>query len=1783
MADVEKLKLIRRNTKGGLTRTLNSIDRLLKDTFGEVDTLKGYIAKAESQFKQVESKHAELVENITDEATFEEEETWMGECESRFVETIVRARKSIGSASCGEPPTSQPVTPSTPPTSTPSVVQDPAPPAEAASWQPRSTSPEPIAPLTPSSPMHRHSSCTPKMQKMKFPTFNGDIKDYQRFRTLFQHCAADLTEIECFYQLTQAMINARERNMIKGCINVQRAWQVLDEKYGDQDRVVDSLLRDLENLKPYEIKGKISLNAMTGFVQTLQVFEMQAETIGLSGELNSKIMLSQIKQKMPEGHRIAYYRDVRDEHISDSLGGLVKWLHRQLLLQEKAKSPFPEKTSTCEMGQNRGSKSSNAAAWNPPKQVQSKEGKRSGVPKCPLHVNSNTHFLKMCIKFRNLSLKEKYDVMKKNDICSRCGHDNCPAGKSPYDHKLCQFASPCKVQSCGDDSHFSAICPVVYGGKYQGSSSPQDLSVPPTRPHTTSASVKTVANKDTGALQSVLPTVMGYLRHGNNRQLVRILLDGGSQATLVREGIFSKTEKDIYQDHDLSLVGGTRIRRKLRLLDCFIEDIGGNLSYPVSVTEIDKPCGEAPVVQAEDLQQYPHLREVDIHAASSETVDMLLGVDNTHLMVWEEYILGEKPDEPVAARCPLGWFIQGGRSGGPTALLNYVNVSAIGPLEEFLGLETVALQPRRCKCSTEILNRGATKTMEQSVSQRQDGSYEVRLPWKKSPDSLPDNYNYAVKRLHGLESQFRDRPEEWDVYCKQMRDLQHRGVSRRVSDTEIRQDREAGRKMWFLPHFAVKKDSPTTPVRIVYDAKARFQGHSLNEYLVKGEDLNADLFNVALRFRENEVGVIADIRKMFQAIKISPEDARFHRYVFRENPNQPIQVYELTTVTFGDRPSPTAAIVTLRHVIDRHAPDDEQLKKVVTDQFYMDDLSESVTNVEEAVNLKAKLVETLAKGKFDIRKWQSNVQEVCDSEEDTQTASVLGTKWNLSTDTLIVKEVKPMEDALLTKRKLLAHTASYYDVFGMLSGLLIRPKILLQQLWQLNVDWDTPLNDRPELCRIVSEIKVDLEAASTIEIPRCLIPETLRGKRPLPEVSLHGASDASEDAMGIGVWLRWSETEQTEVQLSFVAARARLTPLKQTSMPQKELQAILLLSRLMVALKDALRFTISYSKMWTDSLTVVRWLRGQSKSFRSFVAYRVGEITSEFDPHQDIAYVPTDQNVIDVVSRGTTAEGMLEVIKGPTYLKQPPESWPKTPQNIHDDTSDPERKKFHVRNAKTLTLKVNAVAHTTAIVDPTSFSNWQRLKMVTARVLSVRDVPKKEWFKKLTQQISRWPSAKLLKEAELYWIRQAQKDINFQDANIMRLDPFFDEGEKVYRVGGRIRHAPISYDTRHPYLLPRESHISLLIVRDGHSLALHGGQLRTAAEVRRRYWVVGDTRLSKRVVKECIVCRRHRGRPVEQKMADLPECRVKPFSPPFQTTLVDYLGPINVKVSRNITAKGYCAVFTCAATRAVHLTCVQDLSTQAFLQALDRFISIRGAPATIISDNGTCFRGAYNTINTLNLRLDQTELREHCSSFKVQWKFGPPGGPHHQGAVERTVQEVKKAMKHLVKADRLPFPEWETVFSQISGLINSRPITAVSSSPLDHPPLAPNHFLIGRGDLPSPDVPCAQYNGDFRKRRELCNAMVDKFWARWMDCIQKLSPRSKNQRAAENLQAGDVVLVIGEDKRRGVWRMAEILQTFPGDDGLVRVVELRYADKSVAKRPVTKLILLMKRTERVDL
>ncbi|XP_014674684.1 PREDICTED: uncharacterized protein LOC106814838 [Priapulus caudatus] len=464
---------------------------------------------------------------------------------------------------------------------------------------------------------------------------------------------------------------------------------------------------------------------------------------------------------------------------------------------------------------------------------------------------------------------------------------------------------------------------------------------------------------------------------------------------------------------------------------------------------------------------------------------------------------------------------------------------------------------------------------------------------------------------------------------------------------------------------------------------------------------------------------------------MAPDDARYHRYVFRQNPEDPIEVsYELTrrvTSEFGNGCRTNKSSATLTIV------------------YYPVD------------------------GK----------------------ASVLGTQRDLHSDTLSVRDVK-LGNFTLTKRNILKRTDSYYNIFGMLSGVLVRPKILLQKLWQFDIDWDTPISRESDLYTMWEVIEHDLTDLNKIEIRRCLIPRKYHGQKSLPKVSLHGASDASKDAMGIGVWLRWTDGEDGCGDVTFVCARARLTPLKQSSMPRKELQAILLLSRLMSTVKNALRLTIDYTKIWTDSITAIGWLRGQSKSFPLYVACCVVEITTEFDPIKDIAYVLSEHNVIDLVSQGVKADDMLKVIEGPVYLRHTPDMWPVTPINIPVVKDDIEQKKFHVKNAKVLAVNLTTDE---PIVDPKKFSSWTRLLMVTARILSLKDLPKCLWLKQMTTKLCEWPSMKQIKEAETYWIRQAQKDINFNNHQIIKLYPFLDVKEKMYRVGGRIHRAPLSYDT----------------------------------------------------------------------------------------------------------------------------------------------------------------------------------------------------------------------------------------------------------------------------------------------------------------------------------------------------------------------------------------------------
>ena len=169
----------------------------------------------------------------------------------------------------------------------------------------------------------------------------------------------------------------------------------------------------------------------------------------------------------------------------------------------------------------------------------------------------------------------------------------------------------------------------------------------------------------------------------------------------------------------------------------------------------------------------------------------------------------------------------------------------------------------------------------------------------------------------------------------------------------------------------------------------------------------------------------------------------------------------------------------------------------------------------------------------------------------------------------------------------------------------------------------------------------------------------------------------------------------------------------------------------------------------------------------------------------------------------------------------------------------------------------------------------------------------------------------------------------------------------VLWVGGRLQRAVLlSWDEKHPVVLPKRHHVSQLVVRHYHESAAHSGREQTLCELRKMFWIIGGRGLVKKTIRSCIRCRRMNAKPLEQFMGWLPRARLETYHPPFKFTGVDLFGPLTVKWGRG-TAKRWVCLFTCLTTRAVYFDGMPSLETDDFIMILRQLIGRRGPPKEI--------------------------------------------------------------------------------------------------------------------------------------------------------------------------------------------------------------------------------------------
>ena len=873
---------------------------------------------------------------------------------------------------------------------------------------------------------------------------------------------------------------------------------------------------------------------------------------------------------------------------------------------------------------------------------------------------------------------------------------------------------------------------------------------------------------------------------------------------------------------------------------------------------------------------------------------------------------------------------------------------------------------------------------------------------------------------------------------------------------------------------------------------------------------------------------------------------------------------------FGAASSSCTANYALRRCASENALDFPEAAAAVQSRFYVDDYLDSLDTTDEADHLQRTLTEMLKRGGFHLTKWVTPHKQEGDLTQrdldldDAPVERALGVHWDVGRDCFVFKVAK--FDRECTKRGILSRVSSVFDPLGMLSPSVMRAKGLLQRLWLRGYEWDHEIDDG-DLVRAWHEWLDELSDLDSFCMDRCY----RISAAPPVDCQLHVFCDASLAGFGAVAYFRLC-LEDGSVWCSFVMAKCRVAPLRQMSVPRLELQPAVMAVRLADLLRQEHDFEIGSVYFWSDSRTVLQWIRSESRRFHMFVENRVAEI-QDSSAVGSWRHVPGFMNPADIVSRGCRAADLCgddsDWLRGPSFLWQSPDQWPEKGDAEEEEDRTEDR------------CAVMATTTPEPVIDPAGYSSWPRLLRVTA------------WVRRFAENC-RTPRADRpygplsvteLRAAEMTWLRRAQSD-NFSPeldalgrqrplprrSRLLALSPYLD-GDGLLRVGGRLERAPISYENRHQILLSPSHEVTRLVVTDKHRRLSHSGPDHVLCSLRQRYWILRGRSAVKRWTAACFYCKRRRVTPRPPLMADLPAGRVDMAGPPFSSVGVDYFGPMLVKKMRK-SEKRYGCLVTCLATRAVHTEIAHSLDTDSLIMALRRMIARRGRPRQIYSDNGTNLRAGERELRRCLRELNQAQLADALVQEEVDWRFNPPASPHFGGSWERLVRSTKRAL-HAVIGDRAVTDEMLlTVMTEVEGLLNSRPLTHISTDPDDYQALTPNHFLLGRA---SPNLPPGNFeDGDLcsRRRWRHTQRLVDHVWKRWRrDYLPTLTVRQKWTKETRPLKTGDLVLIVEDDEPRGHWPLARVVRTLSGADGRVRAAEVKTASV-VYTRPTARLCQL---------
>ena len=1651
-----------------------------------------------------------------------------------------------------------------------------------------------------------------KLPKLSLKPFSGDITTWTTFWDSYEsaiHKSSALSDIDKFNYL-KSLLDRTAHEAIAGLTltsaNYHEAVTILQKRFGNKQQIISRHMEIMLNASP--ITSQNNLIGLRRLHDQIESNVRGLKSLGVAPESYGSLLSSVLLSKLPQELRLIISRNTGDD--SWSLDHLMKELEQELEARERAAT---NSTNVTQPGRQVRDQHTAAALLS----------SSSGTSKPFCSYCQQPHPSGACTLVTEPDSRKQ--ILRSSGrcfVCLRKGHIS----------KDCRSKSKCP--KCGGRHHFS-IClktrsregrsePSTHSSTVSGSNSAPSPRLDPeatpfVAPPTTTTSMYVNASK-TVLLQTARTSVYNPQEPRSSLE-VRAVLDAGSQRSYITTKVKNLLRLVPKGQQSMSILtfGSTqRLDQSCEIVQIGMKLRDGSDQFLelFTVPTICEPLTSQPIALC--TGKYGHLSQLELadysDGDSEMSVDILIGADHYWNLTTGRTVRGESG--PVAIHTKLGWVLSGptpftGASPHSASLITshtlHVGISTPDvkslddTLRSFWELEAMGIKDPGQSVLTQF---------EERIKFR-DGRYEVALPWKDPHPTLPTNYHLCLNRLNGLYRRLRQTPALLKEYDTTIQNQVRQGIVQRVDEPEATK----GDNVHYLPHHAViRQDKETTKLRIVYDASAKSTGPSLNNCLYTGPKFDQKILDILLRFRTYKVALIADIEKAFLMVSMSESDRDVLRFLWYDDvaKEQPeVRVFRFTRVVFGVSSSPFLLNATISHHLNEFASSEPQLVRTLLRSTYVDDIVTGAKDEDDAYELYVKSKKMLKSGGFNLRKFvtsSSRLQERINNTEGTVGASstlnsettyaketlgvsqrplqgehkVLGVRWNVTADCLafdVLTIATAAKDLVPTKRNIVSVVGKFYDPLGVLSPIVIQFKILFQQLCESKIEWDQPLSG--ELLLKWKSLISMLQGGPQISLPRCFLDGV---SEEVESYTLHGFCDASKKAYAAVVYLVTKTSAGSHV--NFLASKTRVSPIAGQTIPRLELLSALLLARLIVSISSSLEPELALAQpvCYTDSKVALYWILGFDKEWKQFVQNRVCEIRKLL-PRARWRHCRGLDNPADLPSRGLSPSELFVSDlwwHGPSSLDET-----SSESEDNEDSVPPECiSEMKIKDQKLChnLLVTEKQAEIAQVIECQRYCSMQKLLGVTAYVLKFVNKLKS----KTCDQAQHSPSTLTAGEiatAESLWIKEAQSRL-VEDSKFIhwkkQLELFCDPNG-IWRCGGRISNADISYSAKHPTMLPRHHPLTTLIVKNAHEKVFHNGVKETLTEVRSRFWILKGRSLVKAIIRQCGLCRRFEGKPyIAQPSPPLPKFRVKE-EPPFTYTGVDFAGPLYVK-SNSTTGSGkvWLCLYTCCVVRAVHLDIVCDMTTSAFLRSFKRFTARRGLPLKIISDNGKTFKAAAKTIDAV---IRHEDVQRHFAGIGVDWLFNIEKAPWWGGMFERMIRSTKRCLKKVIGRAKLDYDELLTIVTEVEMIINSRPLSYVTPDDLEEP-LTPAHFLTGKRTMSLPDSLCHEQDWDddiqvsvplLSKRMRHLNSILNHFWSRWRGEylleLRESHRYSASEPHAATITVGDIVLV-HEDAPRALWRLAKVEELITGRDGHTRGAIIRVSGKNHSKlfrRPIQRL------------